>query len=164
MSNKVADWFITPLEAHFEAQPTDGGRITILDDMEGYSVDQLKAAVEWLKRNRQSVKTFPSPKECLKAITAVAASPRAVEAMSRAGRITRETYAECALAYNAGRTEVPVVKREDPEWAEWQAYWNWLGCDWLIALTHDRDSWTVPAHFPSQFDPRFNSSKAKRAA
>ena len=28
MTDKVENFFITPLEAHFESQPTEGGRIT----------------------------------------------------------------------------------------------------------------------------------------
>jgi hypothetical protein len=164
MSSKVEDWFITPLEAHFEAQPTDGGRITILDDLEPYSTDELGAAVEWLKRGRQSVKTFPSPKECLKAIAAVAGKAKARELAASGGRITAENYGECAVAYNAGRDKVPVIERGTPQWDEWVAYYEWLGVRWILSLIAERDKWTVPAHFPSDFDPRFRMQAKARAA
>lgn len=162
MSSKVNNWFITPLEAHFEAQPTDGGRITILDDLEPYSTDELAAAVEWLKRGRQSVKTFPSPKECLKAIAAVAGKGgRAVAVAATGGRVTAENFAECAIAYNAGRKDVPVIEKGTSQWDEWLAYFDWLGNRWIPELMNNgRDKWTVPAHFPGDFDPRFRSIPA----
>jgi hypothetical protein len=163
MSSKVEDWFITPLEAHFEAVPTDGGRITILGDLEAYSPDELEAAVEWLKRSRQSVKTFPSPKECLRAIAAVAGKTKALALTSGGMRVTAETYGECAVAYNAGRDKVPVIEKGTPQWDEWLEYYDWLGLRWIPELLAERDKWTVPAHFPSDFDSRFHT-KGRRAA
>lgn len=161
--SKVDEWFITPLEAHFEAQPTDGGRITILEDLEPYSTDELAAAVEWLKRGRQSVKTFPSPKECLKAISAVAGKTKAAALVASGGRITAETYAECALAYNAGRNDVPVIEKGTQQWDEWVAYYQWLGVRWILDLIEEREKWTVPAYFPSDFDPRFSMARVRAA-
>lgn len=157
--SKVDDWFITPLEAHFEAQPTDGGRITILDDMDAYSTDQLEAAVEWLKRNRQSVKTFPSPKECLRAVGAVAAAPEAHRALSTQGQITAQNYAACAVASLGSRKEAPIIKKGSPQWDEWMEYFDWLGCKWILDLVYDRETWTVPSQFPGDFDRRFRPGK-----
>ncbi len=45
MTAKVEDYFITPLEAHFESQPTEGQRETILSDMEPFSEEALNDAV-----------------------------------------------------------------------------------------------------------------------
>lgn len=152
--SKVADWFITPLEAHFEDQPTEGGRETLLEDLDAYSTEELTAAVEWLKRSRQSVKTFPSPKECLKAIKAVAGVGSKLAVVARRQDITSESYAEMALLFNAGRDKVPII-RKDTQWEEWHQYWRWLRAWWLLDLVDNRESWTVPSEFPSAFDPRF---------
>lgn len=156
MSQKVEDFFITPLEAHFESQPTDGGRATIIEDMEQYSSQDLTTAVEWLKRARQAQKTFPSPKECIKAIKAVVGG-RNEKQVAQNSVITAETYARCAQAYCAGMTTIPVIHEGEPQWDEWLAYWRWLGCRWLTHLVEGegRKSFTVPTHWPSQFDPRF---------
>lgn len=160
--SKVDDWFITPLEAHFESQPTDGGRLTILDDMEEYSTDELAAAVEWLKRNRQSVKTFPSPKECLRAIKSVAGNHRALAIASDRQRITAENYAECAKAFAMGVKEPPLIVKGTPQWDEWMGYLEWLGVGWMLTIIHTekREKWTVPAQWPHQFDPRYGKAVA----
>jgi hypothetical protein len=155
MSNKVEDFFITPLEAHFESQPTEGARDTILTDMEQYSGDDLSTAVEWLKRARQAQKTFPSPKECIKAIAAVVGG-RSERAVIRGTEIDASNYAINALAFCAGMKELPIIKEGEPQWDEWLAYWRWLECKWVLDLVYDRKSWTVPTQFPSQFDKRFN--------
>lgn len=163
--SKVDDWFITPLEAHFEAQPTEGGRHTILADLEDYTPEQLEAAVEWLKRSRQSVKTFPSPKECLRAMAAIASRPQSVvRAMD--GRITRENYASCAVAFNAGRKEPPVIEAGTPQWDAWIEYFEWLGVHWMLRIIHgeDRKKWTVPTRWPHEFDGRYATSGHSRAA
>jgi hypothetical protein len=157
-NNKVEDFFITPLEAYFESQPTEGARDTILNDMEQYASDDLNTAVEWLKRARQSQKTFPSPKECIKAIKAVVGG-RTEKGVASYSVITAETYATAAVAFCAGMKEVPVIKEGDPQWDEWHAYWEWLGATWVLDLVRDRKSWTVPTQFPSQFDHRFTFLK-----
>lgn len=160
--SKVEDWFITPLEAHFEAQPTEGGRMTILDDMEEYSTDELAAAVEWLKRNRQSVKTFPSPKECLRAIKSVAGNTRAV-AMSRSRhRITAENYAASAVAFASGVKDPPLIEKGSLQWDDWIAYLEWLGVNWMLAiiLGEKREKWTFPSQWPHEFDPRYRQRQA----
>jgi hypothetical protein len=162
MSNqKVEDFFITPLEAYFEDQPTEGARDTILNDMDQYTADDLNTAVEWLKRARQSQKTFPSPKECIKAIKAVVGG-RTERAVIRGEVIGHDNYAANAIAFTAGMREVPVIHIDTPQWEEWLAYWEWIGAKWVLDLVHDRKSWTVPAQFPSAFDQRFTF--LKRAA
>ena len=156
MTDKVETFFITPLEAHFESQPTEGGRETILEDMEAYSPEDLTTAVEWLKRARQAQKTFPSPKECIKAIKAVVGGRSDKPGVSYS-TITSKTYAQSCIAYCAGMKEIPVIRKDEPQWDEWHAYWAWLGMRWipeLIAM-EQRKVWTVPTNFPNQFDPRF---------
>jgi hypothetical protein len=163
MTDKVENFFITPLEAHFESQPTDGARDTILTDMDQYTPDDLNTAVEWLKRARQAQKTFPSPKECIKAIAAVVGGRRERQVI-RGNEITSENYAVNALAFCAGMKTLPIIKEGEPQWDEWLAYWRWLECKWVLDLVYDRKSWTVPTEFPSQFDPRFNFLKLGKAA
>jgi hypothetical protein len=162
-STKVEDWFITPLEAHFESQPTEGGRETIINDMEEYATEDLTTAVEWLKRARQSVKTFPSPKECIKAIKAVVGG-RTERAVIRGTDIDATNYASNAVAFCAGLQKVPVIQEGTPQWDEWIVYWEWLGVRWLLAIVRDRKSWTVPSEFPGTFDPRFNATQRAKAA
>ena len=165
MSQKVENFFITPLEAHFESQPTDGGRVTILDDMDAYSPEDLTTAVEWLKRARQAQKTFPSPKECIKAIKAVVGG-RNEKQVTGYSTITATNYAASAKAYCAGMQQIPVIHFGEPQWDEWLAYWRWLGCMWVVHLVEGegRKSFTVPTHFPRQFDPRFQFIKPMKAA
>lgn len=165
MTDKVETFFITPLEAHFESQPTDGGRVTILEDMDAYSPEDLTTAVEWLKRARQAQKTFPSPKECIKAIKAVVGGRNEKQATGYS-TITAQTYGKSCVAYCAGMTQIPVIHKDEAQWDEWHAYWAWLGVKWipeLIAM-EQRKVWTVPTYFPSQFDPRFSFIKPMQKA
>lgn len=165
MSNKVEDFFITPMEAHFEAIPKDGPRATIIEDLDEYSPDDLMEAAEWLKRARQAQSTFPSPKECIKAIKAVVGGRSSV-ATGGYGAITKDTYGRAAEAYakNRFRDRAPVIVEDTPEWAEWQAYFEWLGMGrWIFAHMNDAKRWTVPSYFPHDFDPRF-VAPARRAA
>ncbi len=164
MSSKVEDYFIAPMIAHFESEPTDGGRVTINDDMAEYAPEDLTQAVEWLKRARQSVKTFPSPKECIKAIKAVVGGRSKNEVGSFGNyQITSKTYGQEAARFCAGMKDVPIIHEKTPQWDEWHAYWKWLGASWLLKLVYDRTSWTVPTEFPAQFDPRWLAA-GKRAA
>lgn len=164
MSQKVEDYFIQPMVAHFESEPTEGVRETLLNDMEEYAAEDLMTAVAWLKRARQSVKTFPSPKECIKAIKAVVGG-RSKTAVGNYGRvqITAQTYGEACSQFCAGMEKVPVIVEGTPQWEAWHAYWKWLGAKWLLDLVRDRKSWTVPTEFPSMFDPRFGSKLTKAA-
>ena len=167
MSQKVENFFITPLEAHFESQPTDGGRATILDDMDAYSPEDLTTAVEWLKRARQAQKTFPSPKECIKAIKAVVGG-RSDKQETGYSTITAQNYAASSKAYTAGMQTIPIIHEGEPQWDEWLAYWRWLGCMWVVQMVEGegRKEFTVPTYFPGQFDPRFKfmNAEPRRAA
>lgn len=169
MSDKVENFFITPLEAHFESEPTEGGRQTILEDMEQYAPDDLETAVEWLKRARQAQKTFPSPKECIKAIKAVVGGRREGVVIG-GGEINAKNYARNALAYavshggKQGEVTVPIINEGEPQWDEWLAYFRWLEAKWALDLMYDRKTWTAPTQFPSQFDKRFNFIGRAKAA
>ena len=131
--NKVEEFFITPMEAHFEAVPKDGPRETILSDLADYSSDDLFEAAEWLKRARQAQSTFPSPKECIKAIKAVVGG-RTDKQVASYSTITARNYAASAVAYCAGMQKIPVIHFGEPQWDEWLAYWRWLGCLWVVHL------------------------------
>jgi hypothetical protein len=165
MSNKVIDFFITPMEAHFEAVPKDGPRETIISDLEQYASDDLMQAAEWLKRARQAQSTFPSPKECIKAIKAVVGG-RSNVATGGYGAITKETYGAAAAAFakNRFKEQAPVIAEGSAEWEEWTAYFEWLGMGrWIFAAMNDAKTWTVPSYFPRDFDGRF-VMPARRAA
>ncbi len=161
MTDKVETFFITPLEAHFENQPTEGGRETILEDMEKYSPEDLTTAVEWLKRARQSQKTFPSPKECIKAIKAVVGG-RSDKQVASYSTITPLPYAASCVQFCKGMEKIPTIYQGEPQWDEWHAYWQWLGVTWIpwLIASENRKVWTVPTQFPSQFDHRFSFIKA----
>jgi hypothetical protein len=163
MSRKVEEYFITPLEAHFESQPTEGQRETILEDFEQYSEEQLHAAVEWLKRARQSAKTFPAPKECLKAI---AAAPVASEADRRARPVFTSgmTYGQKLKAWmtKLQAKSYPVIYKGTPEWTEWEIYFLATDNTVQYPVMRSKESWTVPTILPSQFDPKFDWNKGDR--
>lgn len=167
MSQKVDQYFIAPLQEHFESEPTDGGRDTITKDMAEYTAQDLTTAVEWLKRARQSVKTFPSPKECIKAIKAVTGGRQELPVI-RGDVITRDNYGDNAVAYFAqsGRPKPPVIEKGTKQWDEWIDYYRWLGVRWIlhILLIEGRKKWTVPSEFPGQFDPRFSPAMDRKAA
>jgi hypothetical protein len=163
MTNKVEDYFITPLESHFESQPTEGQRETILADMESYSEEQLNEAVEWLKRARQSAKTFPAPKECIRAIQAV----RTLTAVTPSGRPAFHddlSYGEkLKLWHEATKPKgYPVIKKGTTEWAEWEIYFLAMDNQVQYPIMSSRDSWTVPTRLPSQFDGGYDWSRGDR--
>lgn len=166
MTDKVENFFITPLEAHFESQPTEGGRETIIEDMEQYTPEDLTMAVEWLKRARQAQKTFPSPKECIKAIKAVVGGRSEKGQVASYSTITAGTYAASCVQFCRGMETLPTIREGEPQWDEWHAYWDWLGVKWIPRLIagEGRKTWTVPTHFPNQFDPRFQFMKTERRA
>lgn len=171
MTRKVEDFFITPLEAHFESVPTEGVRDTILEDMEQYTADDLNKAVEWLKRARQSQKTFPSPKECLRAIRSVTGSKQDLPVFM-GNAINGSNYGKNAHAYaiqrgaETGKASMPVIDKDTQEWDEWLQYFAFIGATIWIYELQGRSKWTVPTRFPSQFDSRFvpNHSAKRKAA
>ena len=158
--SKVEDYFITPMEAYFEAIPKDGPRETIISDLEQYASDDLMEAAEWLKRARQAQSTFPSPKECIKAIKAVVGGRRELPVI-RGTVIDGTNYAANAHAYivargiRPGQEDVPVIRKGSEQWIEWTDYFHSLGVHWALELMDGRDTWTVPTEYPGQFDSRF---------
>lgn len=158
-TRKVEDYFITPLEAHFESQPTEGQRETILEDMQAYSEEQLHEAVEWLKRARQSAKTFPAPKECLKAISEVEKAKAYTAPISGRPEFHDDlSYGEKLRLWMEGVRPkfCPVIKKGTNEWTEWEIYFLAMGNSVQYPIMRMRDSWTVPTILPSQFDPGFD--------
>lgn len=163
MTRKVEDYFITPLESHFESQPTEGQRETILADMEPYTEEQLSEAVEWLKRARQSAKTFPAPKECIKAITAV-------ETAAPARSSSKPTF-QSGMSYGAKLHEwksrinakhYPVILKGSHEWTEWEIYFLATENKVQYPVMMGKDRWTVPTQIPSQFDDRYDWNKGDK--
>lgn len=155
--SKVEDYFITPLEAHYEVQPKEGPRQTIIEDLEQFSEDELHEAAEWIKRNKQAVTAFPSPKECNAAIKAVR-TKHIVSSFAYGETVTKENFGALAVQYcaanNPGRNPL-VIKIEDSGWDDWLAYYERLDMKAVLSVMRDRKTWTVPSLFPSQFDPSF---------
>lgn len=158
--SKVEDYFITPLEAHFESQPTEGQRETILTDMEQYSEEVLNEAVEWLKRARQSAKTFPAPKECIKAVTAV----QEAIPVKRGSRPSFDPGSSFGAKLRVWMTQMqsksyPVIHKGTHEWTEWEIYFLATENTIQYPYMRSKESWTVPALLPVQFDPKYDWSK-----
>lgn len=160
MTDKVSDYFLTPLEAHFESQPTEGQRETILVDMEQYTPEQLNAAVEWLKRSRQSAKTFPPPKECLRAIDAV----KFMASQPQRSRIDvhGNSYGDKLRSWLTGGGKAVPIFKNTHEWTEWEIYFLATGNVVQSPIMAGKESWTVPTALPSQFDRDYDWSKGDR--
>ena len=149
----IENYFIEPLEKHYEAKPKPGVRLTILGELSGCDEATLTEAVAYIKRTRKAM-TFPSPAEC------VAATKAQGNVAKLASRITGPTYARQAAEFARGMKAVPVIQkwadaektRFTPQWEAWQGYWEALGAASTINLARDRDSWTVPTDWPYQFD------------
>lgn len=153
--NKVIEFFINPLSEHYEVEPKDGPRDTIIEDLDAYTPDELMSAAEWIKRNKQSVTSFPSPKECNAAVGQVTASRSVREAVS-GGRITAENFGDLAKAHcDATRKDPLVIKKGEPGWDEWITYYRAIGMTYISGLMENRDEWTVVTRYPSDFDPSF---------
>lgn len=161
MSNKVEDFFIAPLESHFESIPNGGPRDVLLTDMEEYDADVLNATVEWLKRNRQSQKTFPSPKECRTAVKAILADQHARNA---AAKFTGDgkTYGEKLRQWVATVNRAVEIKKGTFEWSEWEIYFRATRNVVQWPEMERREAWTVPTRTPSEFDPNYNWQEGKR--
>ena len=155
--NKVDEFFIGPLEDHYETAPNEGPRDTILTDLAKYSPEELHAGAEWIKRNKQSTKSFPSPKECNAAMDAVH-SNRSIRSFASGEKITKETYASTAVAYCKSYNHegnAVVVSKNDGGWEDWISYYRSLGMVACLDLMKYRESWTFPCMFPAQFDQSF---------
>ncbi len=156
MTQKVEDYFITPLEAHFESQPTEGQRETILEDMEPFSEEALNDAVEWLKRSRQSAKTFPSPKECNKAITAVTTIIAATSDLTKPQMASGMTYGQMLAVWVAQKRGAVIINRGSMEWDEWHTYFRSIDQKFQLDMMREESlkAWTVPTRLPQEFDAR----------
>lgn len=163
MTAKVEDFFITPLESHFESQPTEGGRETILVDMEPHTTEVLNDAVEWLKRNRQAQKTFPTPKECNRAVSAVMNDAKAI-AVAKAFDATGGTYGDKLIRWVAdgGRAYVIDKNRDVHQWREWEIYFLATENKVQYPIMLNRPQWTVPAPVPSALDRDYDWNKGSR--
>lgn len=162
--SKVEDFFITPLEAHFESQPTEGQRDTILADMDQFSPEILTDAVEWLKRARQAAKTFPSPKECnkaLSAVTAVALTRKSSQEVSRSFG-SGMSYGQKLREWVAAKGPARIIHKGTHEWREWCIYF--LATDNVVQypIMRTRESWTVPTLIPAEFDSAYVWEKGSR--
>lgn len=155
MSNKVEDYFITPLEAHFENIPTDGSRETLLHDMDAHSEELLNEVVEWLKRNRQSQKTFPSPKECNRALKAVIDAKVVVPARMSINT-NGMSYGEKLKAWVKMGGKGWIIHQSSLEWTEWFEYFKRNDCWVQLEFMASRESWTVPTQLPVEFDARMS--------
>lgn len=165
MSSKVEDYLITPLEAHFESQPTAGQRETILEALEDYSEETLNEAVEWLKRSRQSAKTFPAPKECIKAVAEVEKVKLFSEPVKGRPEFHDDlSYGEKLKLWmeTVKPKSCPVIKKGTHEWREWEIYFLAMGNTVQYPIMAARDSWTVPTLLPSQFDPGYDCAHGDR--
>ena len=156
MTAKVETYFIEPLESHFEDQPTAGGRETILEDMEAHDEEVLNQAVEWLKRNRQSQKTFPAPKECNKAVAAVLAEIKQVEVARKFDAPQGASYGEKLKKWVEAGGRAHVITKGTFERREWEIYFLATGNKVQYPLMRSKDSWTVPTQVPKAFDHHYD--------
>lgn len=160
---KVEDFFIGPLEAHFESQPTDGQRETILSDLHEFTAEQLFEAAEWLKRARQSAKTFPAPKECLKAIQAVLSGAGKPLTNRPATDFTHaQTYGQKLKVWVEARGGAVAITRCSHEWTEWEIYFLATGNKVQYPAMEGKGEWTVPTRLPQQFDPNYDWALGSR--
>lgn len=163
MSHRVDEFFITPLESHFESQPTEGQRATILEDLHEFTAEQLFEAVEWLKRSRQSAKTFPAPKECLKAIQAVlSGAGRSLTSRPEADFTGAVTYGQKLKAWVEAKGGAVAIKCDSHEWTEWEIYFLATGNKVQYPLMDAKAEWTVPTLLPQQFDPNYDWALGSR--
>lgn len=157
-TSRVENYFLVPLEQHYEKQPKVGVRLTISQELSSFSEDVLTKAVAWLKTNRKAM-TFPSPAECVQAADVASRSGNAVKV---ADGITGKNYGAKVAEYAkaSGARDFPVITKWadadkttfTDQWAAWDAYWRQIGAKLPLDLTADRESWTVPTADPSEFD------------
>lgn len=158
----VEAYFIEPLKQYFEKDPKDGAEGYIIEKLTGTEPRVLEAAVDWIKGNRQSQSSFPSPKECFAAIEAVK------------GKVDRPSVSadfSASMSYGqklkAWMTKVqaksyPVIHKGTPEWTEWEIYFLATDNKVQYPVMRSKESWTVPTILPSQFDPKFDWNKGDR--
>lgn len=158
----VEAYFIEPLKAYFEKDPKDGAEGYIIEKLQGTDPRVLTAAVDWIKGNRQSQSSFPSPKECFSAIDAVAhqASRPSGPVSYSAGA----TYGEKLKAWHekTNAKAYPVIKKGTPEWIEWEIYFLSTENKVQYPVMQGKDRWTVPTVMPSMFDDKYDWNKGDK--
>lgn len=160
--HSIEAYLIEPLKAYFEKDPKAGSESHIVDKLEGTDPRILEAAVEWIKSNRQSQSSFPSPKECFAAVEAVRGTTLAPTV--NADFHDDMSYGEKLKAF-AEKTKAksyPVIKKGTPEWTEWEIYFLAMENQVQYPIMRSRDSWTVPTRLPSQFDPGYDWNRGDR--
>lgn len=156
--------FIYPLEEHYETEPKDSIRGYIRSHLEGFSKEELDAGVEWLKANRQSVTSFPSPKECRRACEEGIADQRRRAANQRNDGVSALDYKSRAAAVVASQKRCFTIRPGDLAWDKWFAYFQENGLEKSLksmeAIERGAsalgESYAVPKLFPEQFDPKFS--------
>lgn len=152
----VEAFLIEPLKAYFEKEPKVGFEAHIVEKLEGTDAKTLTDAVDWIKSNRQSQGSFPSPKECFAAVDAV--RQKAVQAayVSTVGNASG-TYGERVTRWAKEMKRAEVVRKGSREWREWLVYYAATGNrQFLDIMLEGRNSWTVPCLIPSAFDANYN--------
>lgn len=158
----VEAFFIEPLKRYFEKDPKDGVEEHIVKTLDGTEPRLLELAVEWIKSNRQTQSSFPSPKECIAAVDAVKSEDRRPQ--GRAEFHDDMSYGAKLNAFleDTKAKAFPVIKKGTNEWTEWEIYFLSMGNTVQYPVMMMRDSWTVPTLFPSQFDPGFDWERGSR--
>lgn len=158
----VEAYFIEPLKQYFEKDPKDGAEGYIIEKLQGTEPRVLEAAVDWIKGNRQSQSSFPSPKECFAAIDAVKGR---VERPSVSANFTPGmTYGQKLKAWmtKLQAKSYPVIHKGTPEWTEWEIYFLATDNKVQYPVMRSKESWTVPTILPGQFDPNFDWNKGDK--
>lgn len=151
----VEDFLIAPLIEHFEAEPTDGIRNTLIEDYDDHSGEVLFAAVEYLKRNLLSKKGFPAPRRISEAIKACDVYRSQKGALST-GHITAENFLERQQEFaKANPKKIVSIEKGSFEWGAWEEYLHWLGQDFVLNLMNQYTKWGVVTRIPAEFDPSY---------
>lgn len=158
----VEAYFIEPLKAYFEKDPKDGAEAFIVEKLDGSAPNLLDAAVEWIKANRQAQSSFPSPKECFAAIEAV--RPRVERPLATAEFNPSMSYGDKLKAWmtKLQAKSYPVIHKGTHEWTEWEIYFLATENKVQYPLMRNKETWTVPALLPVQFDPKYDWAKGDR--
>lgn len=158
----VEAYFIEPLKQYFEKDPKDGAESYIVEKLDGTDPRVLTAAVDWIKGHRQSQSSFPSPKECFAAIDAVAY--RAMMPSEPLSHPEGAKYGDKLKAWleRNGSKSFPIIKKDTPEWTEWEIYFLATGNKVQYPLMENRGEWTTPTRLPQQFDPNYDWSLGSR--
>ncbi len=159
MSKRVVeDFLIEPLIAHFENEPTDGIRNTLIEDFEEAESDTLFATVEFLKRNLLTKKSFPAPRKINEAFKAVKYAPKI--GSGNMGHINAENFTQLQAEYAAmNKGRIQTIEKGGIEWQWWQDYLrNHVGQFYLANLMEQYTKWGVVTRHPSEFDLSYSGA------